>query len=490
MNIAASCSIPPQGSSSTLRPPLPGPPSEEIRIPLPETLRLSNGLSVWLLPSREVPLVTLSVVVRAGSASDPAGKEGLASLTADMLDEGAGAHGPLEIADLVDFLGAELSTSAQKELSEVSLEVLSRNLEPALDIVADVLLRPALSENEWARVKALALNDLAQRREEPREVARVVSERVFFGDSHPYGHPLDGYESTVKALRLDDVKTFYRTHYRPELATLIVAGDVTAADLRDRLERRFGTWRGDGPAPAPPRATSLPSTAPRLVIVDKPEAPQTEIRILLPAPAFTSPATAPLTLANTVLGGTFTSRLVTNLRERNKFTYGASSILPARGMPAHLTAGSAVHSVKTGAALVELCREFRAMETGKFEPGELEKPRSTHWSRTVEALESQEGTLDLYRPLAALGLPPEARREFHRRLATAPAEEVSARSREVFRWSAATIVLVGDRSLIEKQLLELAANPPTDASGAPCAFPAPAVLGRDGEPMGDPGAIK
>jgi zinc protease len=456
-------------------------PTASFSVPVPESFRLANGLSVWLVPSKEVPLVHVSLVLPGGSSLDPRGKEGLAALTAEMLDEGAGKRGPLEIADEVDFLGAELTVATQKEFLEVTLAALRRNLDASLDILADVVLRPAFSPGEWERVKSLALNDLAQRREEARDVARVVSERVFYGDDHPYGHPVDGYEASAKAIGLDDLKQFYAANVRPERAVLIAVGDISLDELRPRIESRFGGWKAQAAASVAAPAPAAPAAVTRLVVIDKPDAPQTEIRVLVPAPEFSSPRIAPLSLANTVLGGTFTSRLVTNLRERNGFTYGASSLVALRSRPSHVVAGSAVYGDKTGPALVELCREVHAMETGNLEPDEIAKSRSTQRIRLVESLEAQDSTADLFVLSAALGNEPGERRKYFERLEGTATEEIVAQCRDVYRWERATIVLVGDKKAIESQLAELRAKPPADLAGKPFTLPEPELRGREGE---------
>lgn len=457
-------------------------PDKEFSVPVPESFSLANGMAVWLLPSKHIPLVNLSIVLRMGSAQDPRGKEGLATMVADMLDEGSGNFSALEVAAAVDQLGADLAVDVQKEHFEVSLEVLKRNLDAALDIFADIVLRPRFDPSEWDRVHEMALNDIAQRREEARDVARVVSERVFYGDGHAFGHPVDGYESSVKSITLDDVKSFHATWARPERAVLLVIGDITADELRPRLESRFGAWAGAGESPR--AVTSAPPSAPtsaRLVVVDKPGAPQTEVRIVLPGPAFGAPGVPPLSLANTILGGTFTSRLMTNLRERNGFTYGASSQTVTRSGAGHVVLGSAIATPKTGPALVEFWRELQAMESSKFEPGELQKSRSTHRSRFVEALESQASTMKLYLPSAALQGGPGERREFLARLAQASNADIIEASRSTYRWDAATIVLVGDAEVITAQLAELAKSPPTGQDGKPMLLPQVERRGRDGE---------
>jgi zinc protease len=460
------------GSAAAARP--------SIELPRVEAFRLANGLEVWLLPSPPSELVTLSLVVRAGSALDPPGKEGLAALTATMLDEGAGARGPLEIADEIDFLGAELSVDAEKESLQVSLRVLDKNLDRALEIAADVVARPAFLEKEWDRVKTLWLNDLVQRREEPREVARLAAERAFYGERHPYAHPADGYEASATAIELPDVRAFHEARVRPEASVLLVAASLPAGNLRPRLEKAFSNWQAGGaPAVNVPVPLDGPATS-RLVVVDRQDAPQTEIRILVPAPAFGDPGVPPLLLANLAFGGTFTSRLMSNLRERQKITYGASSGFAPRSLPGHLAAGTAVHAEKTGTALVELCREYRAIAARGISAGELEKARAGYASRILEALETQSGTIGIFIESAAMGAPPEERGEFYRRFHGVSGDEVSAAAARTLIWERATIVLVGDRRVIEPAVREIETGSP-GVEGAPVRLPPAEHRGREGE---------
>jgi zinc protease len=457
--------------------PRPAPPL----VPAPEVFELSNGLEVWYLRSSELPLVALEVVLRAGSAADPAGKEGLAALAATMLDEGAGGRGALELAGEIDFLGAELSLAARREFSSLSLQVLERNLDPALDLFADILLRPAFDAAEWQRVKQLWINDLVQRRENPVEVARVVAGRAFYGDGHPYSHPESGYEESVRRIELADVRAFYERRYRPDNAVLLVTGNLSAGELQARLEARLGGWKKEGTPPAPPSPPARPlRSGARLVIVDKPGAPQTVIFIQLPAPELASAALAPLSLASSIFGETFTSRLMMNLREKNKFTYGARSSLAAHRAAGHLIAASSVHSEKTGPALVEFWREFQEMAGGRLLPEEIGKARATHRSNLTAAQETRSGLLGLFASSAANGLPPAERAAFHERVLSASPAEIAARAREFFSWERAVVVLVGDRRLIEAQLAEIEAAAPLDAEGRSFSCPAPELRDREG----------
>jgi zinc protease len=375
-----------------------------------------------------------------------------------MLDEGAGDRGALEIAEEMDHLGADLSIQTYTEYSALTLQVLERNLDAALDLFGDMVARPTFASAEWSRVKQLWVNDLTQRREEPRDVSRVVACRAFYGEEHPYSHPSDGYESSVKAVELNDVRHFWRLHVRPDQAVLLVAGRLAPDELRVRLEKNFSRWSAGPPLP-PSRQESLPAPgAHRLVLVDKPDAPQTEMRLLVPGPALSSPETACLVLQNIIFGGTFTSRLIANLRERHHFTYSASSRVSLRSFPGHIAAWSAVHTERTGAALIELLREFRAMERTVPTEEEIRKARSTHANRLSEALQTQAGTLGLYVRSAALGQSPREPREFHERVRRTGDREFAGPSRSRFSVERATVVLVGDQRKIETQIAALAAD--------------------------------
>jgi predicted Zn-dependent peptidase len=329
-------------------------------------------------------------------------------------------------------------------------------------------------------VKTLWVNDLVQRREEPREVARIAAERSFYGDGHPFAHPADGYEASARSIGLADAKAFHDARVRPQGSVLLIAASAPAGNLRPRLEKAFSIWRGGAASPAPRPPAAAPGAAPRRVVVDKPGAPQTEIRLLVPAPAFGDPRVPALLLANMAFGGTFTSRLMSNLRERQKITYGASSGFAPRSLPGHLAAGTAVHAEKTSIALVELCREIRAIAARGLSPEELEKARATLASRVLEALETQSGTIGLYIESAAMGSPPDERRAFYRGFSRVSGAEVSGAAAGTLIWERATIALVGDRRVIEAALAEVAAGA-REIEGSPVRLPPAEARGREGE---------
>ncbi len=441
------------------RAPLPDvPPLPPVRPQLPETATVREGIKLWHVHATQVPAVSLIVHLPVGAVDDPAGKAGLAALTATMLDEGAGERGALELADEIDFLGASLGVGADHEGTTVSLQVLRRNLEPALDILADVLLRPRFEEKEWNRVKTLWSNDLVQRNENPSLVARLVGNRVFFGDEHPYGRPVSGYISSVESIELDDVKAFYTQRYRPGGVTVVAAGDIETPALAALLAARFEGWSDRGAAPASRSIPSIPPERPRLVVVDKPGSTQTVIRVVGPGISRHSPDYTELSLLNVIFGGSFTSRLMSNLRETHGYTYGAGSgFMQMRGQGTFVS-GTPVRRDVTGESLAELAKEYRRIAAGPITSDEINKARSSLRQGVVESFETLAGTVRRFANLAENGLDPLELTRFLAEIESVDRKTLVDTAAKYIDWDAATIVLIGDRATIEPQVPAIAAD--------------------------------
>src|SRR5437764_534765 len=265
--------------ASMAQPPAVGP-LPAIALPRATRLTLSNGLEVVAMRRDVAPIVSAAFMFRSGAACDPAGRSGLASITAEMLDEGAGARDALGIAAELEQLGADLWLGSGRDGSQLSIQAPRETFSAAMAIAADVLIRPRLEEADWRRVHNDRRTGVVQRRDQPEAVVNVVSDRILFGDDHPYGQPVDGLERTIDAITLDDVRAFHATHYHPGHASLVVAGDVDDAALQSQLEALLAAWK---PAPTPPAPRPLPWGArPRLVIVDRPGAPQSIVRMVAP----------------------------------------------------------------------------------------------------------------------------------------------------------------------------------------------------------------
>jgi len=356
-------------------PPKPGP-RPGLKLPPIQKQTLSNGVAVWLVEQHEVPIVQLNLIVKAGSAADSVGKYGVGSMTAAMLDEGAGGKSALELADAVEFLGAQLATNSTFDYSAVRLSVTVARLNEALPLMSDVVQRPTFPAAELERLRKERLTRLLQARDDPAAIMEMAFPRLVFGEKHRYGTPAGGGPAEVKAFTVDDLRAFHRSYYRPDNSTLLVVGDVTAATVMPALERAFGSWKADGAAgPNTPLPTAAQLTKRQIYLIDKPGAAQSQIRIGWVGVPRSTPDYPTIQVLNTILGGAFTSRLNSNLREEHGYTYGAFSSFDERISPGAFSARAGVQTDKTSEALKEFFNEL----TGILKPvpaEELDKAKN------------------------------------------------------------------------------------------------------------------
>lgn len=438
------------------RPALPAPPP--FVPPVPVAYTRPNGMTVWLLERHALPIVSIQVVVPAGAATDPEGKGGLALATANMLDEGAGTRGALDISRDVDRLGATLATGAYADYAFATLTTLKKNLAPAGAILGDVIVKPTFSPVEWKRVHELWQNELRARASEPDAVANIVSFRQLFGNE-PYGHPTNGTLKSAAKVSLEDVKRFYGTSWRPDRATCVVAGDVTRAELDPLLDQMLGAWKappaGKAEAPAPVPASKPQDGAKpgrRVVVVDRPDAPQSVLALVRPGVAASDPEAPPLVRVNTALGGSFTSRLNQDLREEHGWSYGARSrfsFTKARGL---FSAQAAVHTEHTGDALKAMLADVEALAKEGLNDEEVEKTRLIARGELVDAFESVEAAARRLARNAGVGLPPDHETKASTALDKASKEDLRKLAGAHVDPSNAIIVIVGPRAKIQPQL--------------------------------------
>jgi len=343
------------------KPPALGP-APSLKLPPIQKRTLSNGLPVWIVEAHKVPLVQANLVVMAGSGDDPAGKFGIASLTAAMLDEGAGSRSALEIADAIDYLGASLDTASSSDASAVRLNVPVARFRDALPIMADVALRPTFPVQDLERLRQERLTALLQARDDPAQVVPYAFQRVVFGPTHRYGTGQVGTEATLKAFTPQDLKTFHDAAYQPSNATLIVVGDVSADAVLALAEQQFGGWKPGGPVRRTPVPAAQQSSQTHVTIVDVPMAAQSQIRIGWVGVPRSTPDYFTLEVLNTILGGSFTSRLNQNLREDHGYAYGASSRFDMRLSAGPFTAAAGVQTDKTAESLQEFFKELTRIQ--------------------------------------------------------------------------------------------------------------------------------
>ena len=440
------------------KPPAIGP-APSLELPAIQKQKLANGLPVWIVEHHEVPLAQITLIVRSGSAADPIGKFGVGSLTAAMLDEGAGSRNALDLADAFEFLGADLSTISSFDSSAVRMSVPVSKLAEALPLMADVALRPTFPASELERLRKERLTALLQARDSPGALVQLAFPRVVYGPTHRYGTSANGLPPAIESMTAADLQAFYRAHYRPDNATLLVVGDVTPASILPVLEKTFGSWKADGMAPLVAGVPNAPQLKTRQVfIVDKPEAAQSQIRIGWVGVPRSTPDYAALQVLNTILGGSFTSRLNQNLREKNGYTYGASSSFDMRRAAGPFLAAANVQTDKTGDALKEFFVELNAI-LGPVPEDELTKAKNY----VALAFPGEfETTGDLARKLEELvvyQLPESTFTDFVAAVSKVTGGDLQRLAARYIQPDKMAVVVVGDRKEIEEDIRELNLGP-------------------------------
>lgn len=435
-------------------PPATGP-APTVVLPTSEVRTLSNGLRVIYVKHGNVPLVHATLIGRGGMADDPARTPGLAAFTAGMLDEGAGGKSSLEIAAALDALGAALDANAGWDNTQVDLEVLRSRLGEALPIMADVVIRPDFPETEVKRIRQQQLTNLARAKDEARVIAGNAFASLIFGAQNPYGR----LTTTESVGRIDRaaLRAFHRDYYRPGSSTLLLVGDVDANEMQPLVERTFGTWAAGkvtAPAPAPQaRAAATPETM--ITLIDKPGAAQSEVRIGNLAVARNTPDYYPLVVLNTLLGGSFTSRLNMNLRETHGYTYGANSVFSMRRGVGPFMASSAIVTAKTDSAMIEFFKELNRVRSEQVPADELERAKSYVALGFPRGFETMGGVAARLAELETYNLPRDYYADYVQRIMAVTADDVRRVANEYIQPGRATVVIVGDRQAIEPGLRKL-----------------------------------
>jgi zinc protease len=436
--------------------------------PAPAVVPATNGITVWLLERHQAPVVSCDLAIPSGASSDPKGKAGLAYATANMLDEGAGIRGAIDLARAIDDLGARIQTDTNADASFVSLTVAKRNFEHAFALFGDVVARPRFEPGEYKRVRDLWTNELLEREKDPDATARVVYRVVLFGPDHPYGHPWDGSPQSVKAVGLDDIRHFYATAWRPDRATLVCAGDITVGELTPLMNAAFGSWKAP-PKPSPDPIVPPPPKGPwpRLVLVDRADAPQSVIAAVKPGIAASSPEAPALWRVNDAIGGSFTSRLNQDLREEHGYTYGARSRYSVSRGPGQIVSWANVVTDKTGDALAAMLGDLRKFAEGGLLPDEVARTRSQARGDLVSVYESVEGIAGHLGADASLGLPADYEAKASMTRDAADKALLDRLAKQFFDSTDAIVVVVGPRARVEPLIdkLGLPAPEARDAEG-------------------------
>lgn len=438
-----------QGPSSHTKPPVvPRPPA--LSVPTVRSSTMPNGIQLRIVEQRELPLVQITLQVNGGSRLDGEAP-GIATFTANMLDEGAGTRDALSLQSELAFLGATLSTSADWDRTTVGLKVPVRNLAAALALMADVVMRPAFRADEVRRQRDLRLTALLRQRDQPNALSNLAFYQAVYPPAHPYARNISGDSASVARYDSALVRRFYEGVVRPDRASLFVVGDVREAQIRDLLTRAFGSWRASGtamPLPTAPPAATHPATT-RVWLVDRPEAAQSVIAIGWPGVERTSPDYAALQVLNTLLGGSFTSRLNMNLREAKGYSYGAGSGFTFRVVPGPFAASTAVRTNVTDSSVIEIFREIRGVRDSLVPQDELERAKSNVENDIPGALESTSQVAGQMASLATFGLTLDEYPRLVARVRAVTAADVQRVARQYLTPDRAHVVVVGDLSKVK-----------------------------------------
>lgn len=429
--------------------------AQSLTLPRAVERQLPNGLRVLYVQRPQLPIVQALLVTGGGTTNDPAAIPGLASFTAELLDEGAGGRDALALADAVEQLGASLGTGADWEGGQVSLQVLRPRLPEALRLMADVAFRPDFPEAEIRRIRDERLTNLARARDLPGAIAANAFSTLVFGADHPYGR-----SSSTESLRRIDraaLVDFHRRHYTPVGATLVLVGDVDES-VHAMVEQAFGPWTGAAEsavvAPAPPAPAAT-----RIFLVDKPGAVQSEVRIGHPGAARGTDDFYALQVLNVILGGSFTSRLNQNLRETHGYSYGAGSAFGLRRGVGPFVAQAAVVATRTDSSLVQFFHELNRIRDQAVPADELERAKGFITLGLPRSFETNAQIAGRLADLVTHDLPLDYYDSYVQRINAVTAADLQRVARQYLQPDRSVVVVVGDRETVEEGIRGLGLAP-------------------------------
>ena len=411
-------------------------------VPTPGAIRLANGLTVVTVERHDVPLVTARLIGASGAARDAAGKAGTASLAATLLTRGTATRSATEIARAAEALGASIDTGAGREGSAVGITVATPALSPALDILADAVRHAAFAPAELERARAQAIDATQVTLTDPMELAGLASDRALFGASG-YGGAVDGTPASLKAIARGDVQQAYAAAWSPDRATLILTGDITPATARALAERWFGDWRATGPAPAA-LPVPLPTIRARTIVVDLPDAGQAGVVVSRGAVARGDGRYYPALLANTVLGGGYTSRLNQEIRIKRGLSYGARSDLNADRETGWIAVGASTKNASAPEVVGLITGEMQRLGSAPIAASELETRRSVLIGGFGRQIERTAGLASMVANQLLDGLPVDEMTRYTQQVRDTPTEAVQQAAATLFDPAMAVTVVVGD----------------------------------------------
>ena len=447
--------VEPAPAAERRAPPAPGP-EVAPAVPAPVIQHLPGGLTVITVPSHAVPLVSAMLVAPGGSAEDPPGRAGRATLTGSVMTEGTRTRSAGQIHAAAEALGASLSGAANWDGAQLSLTVRSADASTAVGLIADVARNASLPAAELERQRAIAADAVRVAMRDPGDVASLTANRALFGDS-AYGPPAGGTEASLASIRRADLQAAYRGTWRPANTTLILAGDIDPAEARRIAMLHFGGWRG-GPVPA--RRADGPRPAPRtdVIVVDMPGAGQAAVAVARYGIARSDPRFYPGIVANAVLGGGYSARLNQEIRIRRGLSYGSGSSLDARRAPGPFTASTQTRNDAAAQVLGLILAEMRRLGAEPIPAAELNARRASLTGDFGRSVETTSGLAQFVGSYVTRGIDPAELLRYQRAVLAVTPAQAQAAAADLLAPQGATIVIVGEASLFLPALRREHAN--------------------------------
>jgi zinc protease len=430
--------------------PAPGAP-RPFEFPTAATKTLPNGLRVFVVTDHREPAVAARLVIlSAGSIQDPAGMPGVAGMTAGLLTQGTAKRSAKEIAEAIDFVGGTLEARAGRDATTVTLDVVKKDLGVGMDLLSDVVLHPSFRADELDRQRRQLLSDLEVQYSDPNYLATLAFARTLYGNS-PYGLPEQGTPATIKKLQREDFVKFHDANYAPNQALLGFAGDITPEEAFAIAEKYFGSWPKLDVPSTPPQVPSN-ATATHVWLIDKPDAVQTQIRVGRIAIRRADPDFLPLDVTNHIFGGSYNSRLNTEVRIKKSLTYGASSAFTPHRYTGSLSVETYTRTEATADATKLVMELLTGMSQGKISQKELDFARDYLAGVYPIEIETAEQVADRVLTVAAFDLPADYNQTYTTKVRATSLEQVQATARKYFTTGDLDIVLVGNVSAFRDAL--------------------------------------
>ena len=432
--------------------PQPGPP-RPYKFPHVTRTTLANGLRVLIAENHNAPIVAARTLVRSGADHDEAKNAGLASLVADLLEEGAGSRDAIRLAEDIGLLGGSLGTGADWDATYASVDVLARNAEPCVSILSDVSLRATLPRDGFDRVRSERLTEILQQRDEPSAIAGKRFSALLYGEG-AYGNSVVGNAESVARITLDDVKRFYQQHFVPNNSSVVVAGDISSKQAEAIVESAFGSWKR-GAEPPRPTVEPRPIESSRIYIIDRPQAVQSEIRIGHIGVPRSCEDYFSLSVMNALLGGVFNSRINLNLREKHGYTYGARSAFAFRRQAGPFVVAAPVRNEVTRESVEEVLAELRRIRTGDVETRELDDTKNYLMGVFPATVQSSSDIASRLVDMELYGLPEDYFDRYRENIAAVGRDEIERVAKKYIDPDRALIVIVGSVKQIREPLGQL-----------------------------------